>query len=106
VPNFRLWLVIRRIKREVKRLARLHYPDTEVSSFGATHIDPRHLVILNLTKTDEQRDRLGRELLPYERLRAVLVQFSYPADAIPGVKFVFESRETVGYGEDLYHAFK
>jgi hypothetical protein len=106
MPNFRLWLVIRRIKREVKRLARLYYADVEVSSYGVTHIDPRHLVILILTKTDAERDRLGRELLPYERLRAVLVQFSYPADAIPGVRFVFESRESVGYGEDLYNALK
>jgi hypothetical protein len=106
MPNFRLWLIIRRIKREVKRLARLYYPDTQVLSYGVTHIDPRHLAILILTKTDEQRDRLGRELLPYERLRAVLVQFSYPADAIPGVHFVFESRETAGYGGDLYHSLK
>jgi len=98
--------MIRRIKREVRRLARLYYPDAEVSSYGVTHIDPRNLVILILTKTDEQRDRLGRELLPYERVRAALVQFSYPADAIPGVRFVFESRETVGYGGDLYHSLK
>lgn len=83
MPNFKLWLTIRRIKREVKRLARQHYPDTKVLSYGPTHIDSRHLVVLILTKTDQQRDRLWQELLPYERLRDVLVKAAYPTAALP-----------------------
>jgi hypothetical protein len=41
-----------------------------------------------------------------QQLRAVLAQFSYPAAAIPGVYFSFESQETVDrdFGGGLFSA--
>ena len=106
--DWKLWPTIRRARREVKKLARQRCPNAKVFSFGATHIDPRHLAIWITTNTDEQRDRLRQDSVLHQQLRDALLQAGYPPAAVPLVGFAFESQETVDrdFGGNWYYATK
>ena len=106
--NRKLWPTIRRARREVKKMARQHCPNAKVFSFGATHIDPRHLAIWITTKTDEERDRLRQDPDLPQQLRDALLQVGYPTAAVPLVAFEIESQETVDrdFGGSWYYATK
>ena len=93
--GWKLWLIIRRAKREIRRLARQRCPEAGVFSFGATKIHPRHLAIWIATQTDEHRDGLRRDQDFQKELRVVLLHAGYPPAAVPLVAFAFESQETV-----------
>ena len=64
-------------------------------SFGATHIDPRHLAFWIISKTDQHRERMRAAPDLIASFRKVLLVTGYPAAAVPQVGFEFESRETV-----------
>jgi hypothetical protein len=93
--NWALWTAIRRTREEVKALVGRRYPVVKVVSYGATRVDPRHLVILTVTDKDENRARLMGDFALLEDLRAALQRAGYPAAAVPLVRFCFESKETL-----------
>lgn len=71
----------------MQRLVREHCQNAKVVHFGAAYIDPRHLVFVVLTQTDDERDRLRNDTSLEPRLRATLIPNGYPEDAVSMVNF-------------------
>lgn len=91
VPDFRLWVSILRARRAIRVLL----PGTKVLTFGATHIDPKHLAVWIKTRTDLERDQLKANPALVEQIRSALLRAGYPPLAVPEVCISFESQETV-----------
>jgi hypothetical protein len=89
---------LHRTRRKFQRVLRQRLPRSRVSTFGGGALylgNPRHPDIWIRTATDEERDQLKREGNLPNQFRTMLVQFGYPAQDAPFVRFAFESQETV-----------
>jgi hypothetical protein len=90
--------VEKRIHRVEDRLRRhlepRSYGKLWVHHFGATDIDPRHLVICVCVATDQERTELVNAGIA-ARVRLWLKEEGYPAEAIQGVGVSVDSQETV-----------
>lgn len=96
VYDWKLWLRIRRARREVTEVAHRRNSKTRVvSRQGATAISPRYLAFSILTDTDRERDLLRQDSEMYEELRGALEKAGYPQEAIPLVHFGIQSQETI-----------
>jgi hypothetical protein len=71
------------------------YRGSQVFSFGAIGIHPRHLAIWIVTQTDWERDELASQPGITEKLRGCMLNAGYPKGAVPEIGFAFESEETV-----------
>jgi hypothetical protein len=93
LTSWKLWLAVRRARREIERIARHHCPTAKAfSRQGAT---PRHLSFRIVTTTDKERDRMRAEPNLHQQFCNALVHAGYPSDAVPSVHFRIESQETV-----------
>jgi hypothetical protein len=89
---------LRRTRRQFQQILRQRSPRAKVSTFGGSALylgNPRHPDVWIKTATDEERDKLQQEGNLPDQFRTMLVQFGYPAQNAPFVRFAFESQETV-----------
>lgn len=89
------WFVIRRARRQVEQIARQTCAVRVFSRQAASRTAPRRLAIWIATATDKDRDRLLQDSSLHDRLAHALIEVGYPADAVPRVRFVVQSQETV-----------
>jgi hypothetical protein len=93
LTSWKLWLAVRRARREIEAIVRTHCGDARVSSRqGAT---PNHVWFRIAVNTDKERNRLREEPNLYQQLSTALVRVGYPPDVVPAVHFRIESQETV-----------
>lgn len=93
LARWKLWLTVRRARREIEGIARHYCPTAKV--FSRRGAAPRHLSFRIATATDKERNSMRAEPGLHQQLCNVLVQVGYPSDAVPGVHFRVESQETV-----------
>ena len=94
--DWKLWPIIRRARRRVREIARCACPNVKVfSRQAASRQAPRPLTIWIATDTDEQRDRFLQDPSLYSQLSQALIDVGYPAHAVPRVRFVVQSQQTV-----------
>jgi hypothetical protein len=93
--DWRLFLCIRRARREVEHIVAPIVPGARVFSRQAPGLtSPRRLAFWVTTRTDAERDRLLREI-SIAQLQGVLRQVGCPTKATSVVRFVIQSQETV-----------
>lgn len=66
-----------------------------ITHYGASDIDPRHLVFWVCVQTDNEKVRLLLNLEVQGHLRSLLFKYNYPSECINEVHIGFESQETV-----------
>jgi hypothetical protein len=87
-------LAIYRICREVKRIASRDPAFLWMTWFGAYYINPKHLAIWIIVKTDGDQRRLEGDPEFMSALHASLEKANYPVAARPFVGFAIGSEET------------
>jgi hypothetical protein len=87
-------LAIYRICREVKRIASRDPAFLWMTWFGAYYINPKHLAIWIIVKTDEDQRRLEADTEFMTALHASLERANYPVAARPFVGLAIGSEET------------
>jgi len=90
-----LYPSILRSRRAIRRILRMRGQDFRVHSFGATHIDPRHLCVCIDVDTDVERDAIREDAELLDHCREVILAAGYPAESVPLIGFSIESQETV-----------
>jgi hypothetical protein len=100
--------VIEQARAGIEALARQHAEIEFTTWIGAVEIDPKHLAFWIFTQTDAERDRLASDDRVREEFREILAVAGYPPEALPLVKFAFESKETVdrAWNGNYWHAMK
>lgn len=101
--------IVNGIRSEMERILQgVTKEESWVTKYGAFDIHPRHLVFWLCVQSDRERDRLKADAELRDRLRQVLVAWSYPAEGRDEVYIGFESQETVDRlsGGNWWHHFK
>ena len=94
--DWKLLLVIRRARREIRRVAQQRVPNAGTFSIqGATAINPSYVDFWITTATDKERDLLARDAEIYNQFCEALLKAGYPQDAASRVHFRIQSQETV-----------
>lgn len=99
---------VHRVLESVRAILKRKGVQATISSYGATHIDPKYLVVLLMLETDRERNAITADRDFRERFRQALVDADYPRMARDQVQFVAESQETVDrdFGGNWFHALK
>ncbi len=100
---------IERIKTAINAtVAGVSKEPCQVTSYGATKIDPAHLVYWVCVQTDAERDRLASDTALVARLRNLFTIHDYPAAARDLVHIGFASQEEVDrdWDGDWWQFFK
>lgn len=88
--------VTHRIQEAIEAEVRKHTEEKFwVMHYGANDIHPKHLVYWIVVRTDDEKQRLDRDKVLLDKLRALLDEHEYPAEGRDGVHIGFESKETV-----------
>ena len=66
-----------------------------ITHYGANDIHPKNLVYQICVQTDEERNKLHRNVDLMKALRQLLITHNYPASGRDGVYINYESQETV-----------
>ncbi len=108
IASFDLRQRITRAEHAILAYVKLRYPNAREFSFGAVHLDPAHLAIWITVDRDEERDKLSNDRETIPAFRRLLAEAGYPQEAVPAVKFAFESQETVNrdYGGSWWACVK
>lgn len=101
-------LPIHAAEQAVYRICQTVTECTGVFSFGAVEIDPKYLAIWVTVATDEQKNALIAHTELTEQFQHAILELGYPAEAVPGIGYAFESQETVDrdYDHNWWYAVK
>lgn len=97
------WLLkwkVWRIERAIRHAVRNAGMKPIVWSFGAYHIDPKHLVFVVGVPVDSERNWLRADPNFMASLQDLLVRYNWPPVARKCVQFDIESQETVDREND------
>ncbi|WP_131450730.1 hypothetical protein [Flavobacterium subsaxonicum] len=100
---------IEAIKVEMEKTTLLSFSGkVDVMHYGAYEINPKYLVFWICIGADEDKKSLQNNVELNSRLRNLLIEHKYPAEAIGEVYIGFESQETVDResGGNWWHHFK
>jgi hypothetical protein len=92
------WGLIRpiwKVRRGVRRLIRLDFPDAHISSMGMSSIDPQYFCVLINVKTDSEKGQLLQDKELDNKIRQIALNAGYPAESVPLISFSIESQQTV-----------
>jgi hypothetical protein len=103
-----LYPSIFRSRRGIRRILKMRGEKLRVSSFGATHIDPRYLCVCIDVDTDAERDAMRDDNELIEDFRDAILAAGYPVESVPLVSFSIESQQTVDrdWSGNWFHARK
>jgi hypothetical protein len=108
LPPARLKAIIDSAVETMGDLVRATVPEASLFYFGAIEIRPNNLAVWTRVDTDAQRDRLAADTSLRLAMRQALAAEGYPAWALSGVAFAFQSDETVkrDYEGNWWYAIK
>lgn len=104
--NAQICASIERVKVLLKALTK---EQAHVTYFGATDIDPKHLVVWLCVETDAECARLEANLLSIrDQIHACFRAEHYPSQAVPFIGVGVAAQETVtrDYKGNWWHFFK
>ena len=102
------FIVHRAVRDVLDHLPKEHPEITEWLHYGATYLDPKHLVIWYLVATTAQLTTArtgGIEDILRKATRAALEASGYPPLAVPHVHIGLESQENLDQAGGWYHYF-
>lgn len=87
---------INKIESEIKSTISDHFKGSFwIFRYGSYDINPKYLVIWVCVDLENEKEELASDIDLMKKLRQILTDNSYPAEAIPYVHIGYESQETV-----------